>query len=108
MMKRWFGGGPQTDEEITMLFKHDLIDIGHGTVRHWEQDSQGKIATIILCDQLSRNIYRGLAEAFSFDHISLRLSKEILGHINEFKSYKLFEKLFILMPLLHSENIDDC
>ncbi len=28
MMKRWFGGGPHTDAEITMLFKDDLIDIG--------------------------------------------------------------------------------
>lgn len=25
-----------------------------------------------------------------------------------FKQFKLFEKLFIVMPLLHSENIDDC
>ena len=27
MMKRWFGGGPQTDAEVTLLFKQDLIDI---------------------------------------------------------------------------------
>ena len=25
-----------------------------------------------------------------------------------FNSYKLFEKLFILMPLIHSEKVDDC
>ena len=35
MMKRWYGGGPHTDLEITTLFKEDLIDIGHGTVAHW-------------------------------------------------------------------------
>lgn len=75
MMKRWFGGGPHTDAEITMLFKDDLVEIGHGTVAHWQGDKMGKLATIILCDQLSRNIYRGRAEAFSFDHISLKLSK---------------------------------
>ena len=108
MMKRWFGGGPHTDEEIKMLFQHDLIEIGHSKVKHWEQDLQGKLATIILCDQLSRNIYRGLAEAFSFDHISLRISKEILHHVETFKKYKLFEQLFIIMPLLHSENLNDC
>ena len=108
MMKRWFGGGPQTDEEITMLFKKDLEDIGQRINRHWEGDSQGKLATIILCDQLSRNIYRGLAGAFSFDHISLRICKEIIGHVETFKSYKCFEKLFIIMPLLHSEKLEDC
>jgi uncharacterized protein (DUF924 family) len=57
---------------------------------------------------LSRNIYRGLAEAFSFDHISLRISKEVLSRVDTFKKYKLFEQLFIIMPLLHSENLNDC
>ena len=28
MMKRWFGGGPQTDEEISFLFKQQLVNIG--------------------------------------------------------------------------------
>ena len=108
MMKRWFGGGPQVDKEITEKFKQDLVDIGHGTLRHWMADRDGKLATIILCDQFSRNIYRGLAEAFSFDHISLKLAKHILSHIDDFKEYRNFERLFIIMPLMHSENVDDC
>ena len=49
-MKRWFGGNPQTDEEVITLFKPDLVDIGQGVIKHWEQDSQGKLATIIVCD----------------------------------------------------------
>jgi uncharacterized protein (DUF924 family) len=85
-----------------------LQDIGHGTVKHWQGNKEGKLATIILCDQFSRNIYRGLAEAFSFDHISLKLSKQIINNIESFKSYALFERLFILMPLMHSENVADC
>lgn len=50
MMKRWFGGGPQTDAEVTVLFKQELIDIGHHKVDHWQGDKMGKLATIILCD----------------------------------------------------------
>ena len=50
MMKRWFGGGPQTDAEVTLLFKKDLIDIGYGKVAHWQGDQMGKLAMIILCD----------------------------------------------------------
>ena len=75
---------------------------------HWQGDRMGKLATIILCDNYSRNIYRGLAGAFSFDHISLKLSKQIISNIDTFKSYALFEKLFIIMPLMHSENVADC
>ena len=71
MMKRWFGGAPNIDQEISTMFKLDLEDVGHQNVRHWLGDRDGKLAIIILCDQYSRNIYRGMAEAFSFDHISL-------------------------------------
>ena len=108
MMKRWFGSDQEADKEIISLFKQDLVLIGQGHLKHWETDPSGKLACIILCDQLSRNIFRSLAEAFSFDHISLRLSKEIISHIDEFKSYKLFEKLFVITPLLHSEKQEDC
>ena len=108
MMKRWFGG-EHSDNDISMLFKDDLEDIGQGTVAHWQGDKMGKLATIILCDQLSRNIYRGRAEAFSFDHISLRLAKNLINNNRTlFKQYALFEKLFIVLPLMHSENIEDC
>ena len=85
MMKRWFGGRPNGDIEITNLFKIDLVDVGQMNVKHWMQDRDGRLAIIILCDQLSRNIYRGLAEAFSFDHISLKVSKYIIGHKEDFK-----------------------
>ena len=49
-----------------------------------------------------------MAEAFSFDHISLKLAKQIIINVEVFKSYALFERLFILMPLMHSENVADC
>jgi uncharacterized protein (DUF924 family) len=106
MMKRWFGGG--MDQEITELFAHDLSEMGEGKLSQWQEDPMGKLATIILCDQFSRNCFRGRAEAFSFDHISLKISKQIVGNVPYFKSYKLFEQLFILMPLMHSEDVDDC
>ena len=50
MMKRWFGGGPHVDSEITDMFKQDLVDLGHGKVRHWMGTKDGILATIILCD----------------------------------------------------------
>ena len=108
MMKRWFGGGRQTDIELTTLFKDDLLDVGYGTLDTWQFDHLGKLATIILCDQFSRNIFRGLAGAFSFDHISLKIAKNIVKDIESFKSYALFEQLFVIMPLMHSESEEDC
>ena len=49
-----------------------------------------------------------MAEAFSFDHISLKLVKRVLQNLDNCKEYKNFEKLFIIIPLMHSENLEDC
>ena len=78
-----------------------------GKLEHWKSDKEGRLAVIILCDQFSRNCYRGSEKAFSFDTISLNLSKHIVNSPDLFKEYKFFEKNFILMPLMHSENIGD-
>ena len=108
MMKRWFGAGAKIDQEISTLFRDELIAVGHSKLEHWQQDRNGKLAIIILCDQFSRNIFRGLAGAFSFDHISLKIAKNIVKDIESFKSYVLFEQLFVIMPLMHSESEEDC
>jgi uncharacterized protein (DUF924 family) len=50
MMKRWFGGGPQVDKEIILMFKQDLVNLGHSKLRHWMGGKDGILATIILCD----------------------------------------------------------
>jgi uncharacterized protein (DUF924 family) len=43
-----------------------------------------------------------------FDHISLQIAKRITSNADEFKSYRLVEKLFIIMPYVHSEKLADC
>lgn len=39
----------------------------------WESSSQSKAAMMILCDQLSRNAYRGAAGMFAFDQFAQKL-----------------------------------
>jgi uncharacterized protein (DUF924 family) len=52
-------------------------------------------------------VFRGTPKAFSFDKISLNISKEIYSNPNVWKDYKFYEKMFILMPFMHSENKKD-
>lgn len=76
--------------------------------KDWENNHDGRLALIILCDQLTRSYYRGQKESFMFDHISLQIAKRLNNKPNEFKRYKLVERLFILLPFMHSENLADC
>lgn len=57
-------------------------------------------------DQFPRNIYRGTALAFNFEEGSLPISREILNN-NQEKLYKFYERVFIYLPLEHSEKIED-
>ena len=43
-----------------------------------------------------------------FDEIALKISKRLVSKPNEFKQYKLVERMFIILPFMHSEEIKDC
>ena len=99
------------------LFKKDLMKIEAGHNSNWpkQKDIMTRLAYIILCDQFSRYIYRGKAKAFSFDKYALPTAKSIVNstnptedNISEYESLKLFERLFVVMPYIHSEDIVDC
>ncbi len=64
------------------------------------------LALIILFDQFSRNMYRGIAKMFAFDRIALGLTKEFISQ-NNVLDFDLFRALFVCMPLMYSENLED-
>ena len=70
----------------------------------WKHDRDGKLATIILFDQFSRQLFRRKREAFQADHIALNISLDIIKNSPEYEKYQVFEKVFILMPLQHNED----
>eukprot|EP00347_Sterkiella_histriomuscorum_P016711 403352143 len=107
LLRKWFNSTEQFDQEAKQLFANDLENLKNGEYNDWINDHQGRLASIILGDQLSRNIHRRKKQAFDYDHIALKTSKHILQNNQLFQPYKNFEKVFILMPLEHSENLDD-
>ena len=92
---------------MTDMFKGDLDAAGRGEREHWKQDRDGRLAYILLCDQFARNIYRKQPQAFAFDHLSLAASKETLQDGELLAQYKNYERLFVIMPHMHSEKPED-
>jgi uncharacterized protein (DUF924 family) len=43
-----------------------------------------------------------------FDEIALKISKRLVARQHEYRQYRLVERLFIILPLMHSERIEDC
>lgn len=68
--------------------------------------AQDALAAVILFDQFPRNMFRGDAQAFATDPLALAIAKEALDKGYDAELGK-DEKTFLLMPLEHSEDIDD-
>jgi uncharacterized protein (DUF924 family) len=83
--------------------REQVLDTG---AAGWRDDPETLAAAIILTDQFSRNMFRGMAKAFEADGLALELCREALdkGWVD-----RVSDPLpsFVLMPLMHSENMED-
>ena len=100
-----WGMTPEIDSQITELFKEDLIKLAAEEYSEWKYDKDGRVAAIILADQMSRNMFRKKKEAFDFDHIALDIALSVTHE--QLREYTYQEVWFILMVLMHSECLDN-
>lgn len=72
----------------------------------WRDTPETLVAAIILLDQFSRNMFRGSAKAFEADALALELCKLALdkGWVDAVPKPL---PTFMLMPLQHSERMED-
>ncbi len=97
---------PAIDRHIAERFgklREQVLETG---AAGWRDNPETLAAAIILLDQFSRNMFRGKAKAFEADPLALELSKLALERGWVDKVRKPLPS-FMLMPLQHSENIDD-
>ena len=88
-------------------YEQVLNDIDDNKLEHWKMDHIGRLAYILCCDQFSRRLYQNTADAFKFDPRAVIISKFICFDDKLFKAYKNAEKIYILTPLMHSEDSYD-
>ena len=72
----------------------------------WQDESKSCLALIILLDQFSRNLFRNNKKAFEQDHKCRLIVNEAIDR-GDLEELNINEKLFFLLPLLHSEEISD-
>ena len=72
----------------------------------WQSTDRGCLALIILLDQFSRNLFRENSKAFEQDEKSRSILHKIIEN-NFLVTMNESERLFALLPFIHSENISD-
>ena len=98
----WFSGAEEVDEELRRRFGKDLASATRESLQGLD-NVRDKLAAVVLLDQFSRNIHRDTPGAFARDALALSLAKEMI-RAGEDLELKPYERVFVYMPLEHSED----
>ena len=94
------------DEKIRNKFFSDYEKAIINEYDDWQDEPKSCLALIILLDQFSRNLYRNDKKAFGQDYKCRLIVNEAIDR-GDLEKLSINEKLFSLLPLLHSEEISD-
>ena len=97
-------GGPEVDREITERFGEALEQARRGELDHWAQTARGRLALIVVLDQVSRHVYRGSPLSYAQDEKVIRLAVEGIDLGME-RELSAMERMFFWLPLGHSEDL---
>ena len=106
--KLWFKTQETVDRYIKEQFEPFLLAAvasDSSLYGRWQTTDRGKLALILLLDQFSRHMYRGTAKMFEYDPLALQIALDIIAHPTYIDTYSLPERLFVYLPLVHSENL---
>jgi len=94
------------DQKIRNRFMNDYEKAIDNQYEDWQDDPESCVALIILLDQFSRNLFRDDKQAFAQDYKARLITNEAVdrGYLEDIN---LDQKHFMLLPLLHSEDISD-
>ncbi|HEY5667036.1 MAG TPA: DUF924 family protein [Gammaproteobacteria bacterium] len=103
LMRKWFSGTPDQDRELEENFGSLAKAAARGELDAWTTTPAGRLALIILLDQLPRSLYRGTPDAFASDPKALSITLQGLDQGQD-NSLHALERIFFCMPLQHAES----
>ena len=102
----WWTKDPDFDASLRDRFGAALEAAKEGELDGWSATPRGTLALIVLLDQFSRNIHRGTPAMYAADERAAALTRSLVdqGLLGDLAP---FEQLFAIMPLMHSEALED-
>jgi len=103
--KMWFSGGRQHDAAIRKRFGKLHRRAAHSELdAEWAATPRGRIALIVVLDQFSRHIHRGIAAAFAHDPAAQRLALSGVEHGVD-RELIPAQRAFFYLPFEHAEDV---
>ncbi len=104
--ERWFVRNAAVDAALRKHFLGLYEAVAITPVSAEQLEPRAAVTAVVALDQVPRNVFRGTARAFATDAAARRLALDALdrGYGEELTED---EKIFLYLPLEHSENISD-
>jgi uncharacterized protein (DUF924 family) len=102
----WFTPDSQFDQAIRDRFTDDYQLAAEQKLRDWQNTPRSGLALILLLDQFPRNMFRHDPRAFASDPLAREATTHLIdtGHNQQLLPV---ERMFIYLPLMHSEALAD-
>jgi uncharacterized protein (DUF924 family) len=104
--KRLFSVDPDFDAELKDRFAVSHARAVAGGLADWEGSSDGRLALVLLLDQMSRNLNRGTPGMFAHDAQAVLLAKRAIAE-GDADVLQAAELRWHVMPFMHSEDLQD-
>ena len=102
----WFKKDALFDDMLMRKFGKIIEQALAGQLDRWAQHKEGRLALILLLDQMTRNIFRDTPKAFSGDEIACALSLRSVADGFLERERNMHKRQFFLMPMMHSEDLE--
>ncbi|WP_321150017.1 DUF924 family protein [Aeromonas jandaei] len=99
----WWGKSSETDALLARRFGVQAEAAANGELADWAELPHGRLALILLLDQLPRNIHRGTPTAFARDPLAREQCLKGLS-LGMDRQLSPLERVFFYLPLEHAES----
>ncbi len=102
----WFNSNADLDKQIRSEYESLWKAVLRGEYAHWRDSAEGCLALTIVLDQFPLNMFRGEVKSFSTTGMAIKVARHAIeqGFDQQLPKEK---RVFLYMPLMHSENMDD-
>ena len=104
--RAWFAPDPRTDALLRARLEHELTRLAVRPAHEFLDDPHTALASVLLFDQLPRNLFRKDPRTYAFDPLAQDIAKGALDRGWD-RALTPVQRQFLAMPLMHSEAIAD-
>jgi uncharacterized protein (DUF924 family) len=101
----WFRKDPEFDRTVRERFQDLHEAAARGDLDAWRDDAHSCLALVILLDQFPRNMFRGDPRSYATDRKAQVIAEYAVDRALD-RELPAFQRMFIYMPFMHSEDLE--